>query len=164
MNGCSRGFWVRQMKVTRLAKPAVSIALASCAFFAPALIRAQAPEGPMPRAESKDAPPATAKPSTPPAEARTTILGPWKLNRDESDSPPKRTQNGRGSGGGGYGGGRGMGGGRGGYGRRGGESDEERQKMRELFSPPTTITFSMTGAEVDLVDDQIGRASCRERV
>jgi hypothetical protein len=45
-------------------------------------------------------------------------------------------------------------GGRGGYGRPGGESDEERQKMRELFSPPTTITFSMTGAEVDLVDDR----------
>jgi len=48
-----------------------------------------------------------------------------------------------------------MGGGRRrGYGRRGGESDEKRQKMRELFSPPTTITFSMTGAEVDLVDDR----------
>jgi hypothetical protein len=45
-------------------------------------------------------------------------------------------------------------GGRGGHGRPGGESDEERQKMRELFSPPTTITFSMTGAEVDLVDDR----------
>jgi len=46
------------------------------------------------------------------------------------------------------------GGGRGGYGRRGGESDEERQKMRELLSPANAITFSMTGAEVDLVDDR----------
>jgi hypothetical protein len=47
-----------------------------------------------------------------------------------------------------------MGGGRGGYGRGGGESDEERQKMRELISPPATMTLSMTGAEVDLVDDR----------
>ena len=46
------------------------------------------------------------------------------------------------------------GGGHGGYGRRGGESDEERQKMHELFTPASTITFSMTGAEVDLVDDR----------
>jgi len=35
----------------------------------------------------------------------------------------------------------------------GGESDSERQKMHELLSPPTNITFSMTGAEVDLLDD-----------
>jgi hypothetical protein len=44
-----------------------------------------------------------------------------------------------------------MGGHRGGY---GGESDEQRQKMRELTSPPKTIKFSMTGAEVDLLDDR----------
>jgi hypothetical protein len=36
----------------------------------------------------------------------------------------------------------------------GGESDEERQKMHELLNPPTTMTFSMTGAEVDLLDDR----------
>lgn len=36
----------------------------------------------------------------------------------------------------------------------GGESDEERQKMHELLSPPATMTFSMTGAEVDLQDDR----------
>lgn len=35
----------------------------------------------------------------------------------------------------------------------GGESDEERQRMHELLSPPATMTFSMTGAEVDLRDD-----------
>jgi len=45
------------------------------------------------------------------------------------------------------------GGGRGGYGRRGG-SNEERQKMHELFTPAKAITLSMTGAEVDLVDDR----------
>ncbi len=36
----------------------------------------------------------------------------------------------------------------------GGESDEERQKMHELLSPPPTMTISMTGAEVDLQDDR----------
>jgi hypothetical protein len=49
-----------------------------------------------------------------------------------------------------------MGGGGGGYGGRrgGGESDEQREKMRELFMPAKTIRLSMTGAEVDLVDDR----------
>ena len=34
------------------------------------------------------------------------------------------------------------------------ENDQERQKMHELLSPPVTMTFSMTGAEVDLMDDR----------
>jgi hypothetical protein len=48
------------------------------------------------------------------------------------------------------------GGGGGGYGGRrgGGESDEQREKMRDLFAPANSITLSMTGAEVDLVDDR----------
>lgn len=48
------------------------------------------------------------------------------------------------------------GGGGGGYGghRGGGEGDEQRQKMHELFTPARSITLSMTGAEVDLVDDR----------
>jgi hypothetical protein len=48
------------------------------------------------------------------------------------------------------------GGGGGGYGghRGGGESNEQRQKMRELFTPARSITITMTGAEVDLVDDR----------
>jgi hypothetical protein len=48
------------------------------------------------------------------------------------------------------------GGGGGGYGghRGGGESDEQRQKMHELTTPPRTLSMSMTGAEVDLLDDQ----------
>lgn len=48
------------------------------------------------------------------------------------------------------------GGGHGGYGGRrgGGESDEQRQKMHDLFTPSRSLKFSMTGAEVDLVDDQ----------
>ena len=44
----------------------------------------------------------------------------------------------------------------GGYGgrRSGGESDDQREKMQELLRPPKSITLSMTGAEVDLVDDR----------
>src|SRR5580765_1266385 len=140
------------MKAIRFAKPAVSIALAGFTFFVPAAICAQSPAGPLPQVESKDAPPAV-KPSAPPVHPRTTILGAWKLNRDESDDSRKQRQGSGGSRGGGYGGRRGgmgggyPGGGHGGYGRRSGESDEERQKMRELFSPPAAMTLSMTGAE-----------------
>jgi hypothetical protein len=42
----------------------------------------------------------------------------------------------------------------GGYGGGGGESDQERQKMQELFTPANALTLSMTGAEVDLMDDR----------
>jgi hypothetical protein len=88
---------------------------------------------------------------------RTTILGAWKFNPDDSDDPRQRRQDSGGSNGG-YGGRGRMGGswpGGGGGGRRGGgESDEQRQKMQELLRPPKSIALSMTGAEVDLVDDQ----------
>jgi hypothetical protein len=92
---------------------------------------------------------------------RTTILGAWKFNADDSDDPGKRKQDSQDSNGS-YGGGRGRmgggypGGGHGGYGgrRSSGESDEERRKMTDLFTPAKAITFSMTGAEVDLVDDR----------
>ncbi|MGB2898626.1 MAG: hypothetical protein WBB89_05125 [Candidatus Acidiferrum sp.] len=150
-----QGILSSKMKAMRFAKLAVPMALAAFTFLVPVAIRAQAPAGPV-----KGAPPQPASVGRPQEQAplpppRTTILGTWKLNRDESDGPRKRRQDSGGSNGGGYGGRRGgMGGGRGGYGRRGGESDEERQKMRELFSPPATMTLSMTGAEVDLVDDR----------
>jgi len=122
--------------------------------------RAQAPAGPVgaPPAGTTPASKAPGPASLPPP--RQSILGAWKLNRDESDDPRQRNQDSRDSNGGGYGGrrggggwpGGGMGGGRRG-GMGGGESDEERQKMHELLSPPATMTLSMTGAEVDLHDD-----------
>jgi len=154
-----QGILSSKMKVIRSAKPAVSMALAAFTLLIPAATRAQAPAGPV-----KGAPPQPASAGRPQEQAplpplRTTILGRWKLNRDESDDPRRRRQDSGGSNGGGYGGRRGgmgggyPGGGHGGYGRRG-ESDEERQKMRELFSPPAAMTLSMTGAEVDLVDDR----------
>ena len=144
-----------RMKVIRLAKFAVSIALAAFTFLVPAATRAQAPAGPVTGGPPQPASAVRPLDQAPLPAPRTTILGTWKLNRDESDGPRNRRQDSGGSNGGGYGGRRGgMGGGRGGYGRRGGESDEERQKMRELFLPPATMALSMTGAEVDLVDDR----------
>jgi hypothetical protein len=121
---------------------------------------AQAPSGPITAAPSQAAPVPAPKP-VPLPPPRTTILGAWKFDADDSDDPNKRRREPQDSNGG-YGGGRGRvgggypGGGHGGYGGRhgGGESDEERQKMRELFTPAKAITLSMTGAEVDLVDDR----------
>jgi hypothetical protein len=121
---------------------------------------AQAPSGPITAAPSQAAPAPAPRPAPLPPP-RTTILGAWKFDPDDSDDPSKRRHEsqdpnggyggGRGRGGGGY-----PGGGHGGYGGRlgGGESDEERQKMRELFTPAKAITLSMRGAEVDLVDDR----------
>lgn len=122
--------------------------------------RAQAPAGPVAAPPPGTAPTSKTPEPAPLPPPRQSILGAWKLNRDESDDPRQRTQDSRDSNGG-YGGRRGGGGWPGGggpYGGRrggmgGGESDEERQKMHELLSPPATMTFSMTGAEVDLHDD-----------
>jgi hypothetical protein len=137
----------------------ILLGLAFCGIAA-----AQAPAGPVTSPPpGAAAPAAQAQEPAPLPPPRQSILGAWKLNRDESDDPRKRMQESRGSNGGGYGGRRGgggwPGGGGGGYGGRrggmgGGESDEERQKMHELLSPPRTMTFSMTGAEVDLLDDR----------
>ncbi len=133
---------------------------AALGLLAARVTQAQSPSGPITAAPSQSAPPTANGANQAPLPApRTTILGAWKFNPEESDDPSKRRQESRGTNGG-YGGGRGRmgggypGGGYGGYGRRGGESDEERQKMHELFTPAKAITLSMTGAEVDLVDDR----------
>jgi hypothetical protein len=97
-------------------------------------------------------------------EPRTSILGAWKLNRDESDDPRKKMQEARGGngGGGGRGGVRmgvpGMGGGPYG-GRRGGggnESDEDRQRMQEFMNPSRSLTVAEAkkDVEIDMFDDQ----------
>lgn len=152
------------MKVTQrkviLAMSIVSLlGLAFCG-----LAFTQAPAGPVVAPpQAAGAPAAKPQEPVPLPPPRQSILGAWKLNRDESDDPRKRIEAARGSSAGGNGGRRPGGGwpgggGSGGYGGRrggyGGESDEERQKMRELLSPPRTMTFSMTGAEVDLLDDR----------
>jgi hypothetical protein len=98
---------------------------------------------------------------------RSSILGAWKLNRDESDDARKKMQDARGANGGGGGGGRGgvrmgipgMGGGplggrRGGGG--GGESDEDRQRMQGVVEPARSLTVAEAkkDVEVDVFDDQ----------
>jgi hypothetical protein len=157
------------MKAIYFSKFPMLSVLAAFTLLVPGVAHAQAPPGPLPAAAPQTSPASTAKPQeqAPAPPPRTTILGAWRFNPDDSDDPSKRSQDpsGNGSNGGrGTGGGRGgMGGGGwpggGGYGGRrgmggGGESDEERQKMRELFTPPRAVTLTMTGAEVDLVDDQ----------
>jgi hypothetical protein len=152
------------MKIFYPAKLTAIIVFSGLSLVLPGAIDAQAPAGPLPATTPQSAPPSVAKPQeqTPQQKPRTVILGAWVLNRDESDDARKKMQDARGSsgGGGGYGGRRGgMGGGypgghHGGYGGSGGESDQERQKMQELLTPANAMTLSMTGAEVDLMDDQ----------
>src|SRR6266404_7353335 len=148
------------MKAIRNYKLAALTGFAALGLLGAGVAHEQSPSGPITTAPAQQAPAVTAQNSAPLPPPRTTILGAWKFNPDDSDDPRKRRQDSQDSNGG-YGGGRGrMGGGypggHGGYGgRRGGvESDEERQKMRDLFTPAKAITFSMTGAEVDLVDDR----------
>jgi hypothetical protein len=149
------------MKAIRFSKLTALMGFAALGLLAVEVTHAQAPSGPITAAPAQRAP-ATNAPNPAPAPApRTTILGAWKFNPDDSDDPSKRRQDSQDSNGS-YGGGHGRmgggypGGGHGGYGghRGGEESDEQRQKMRDLFTPARTITLSMTGAEVDLVDDR----------
>ena len=153
----------------------LGIALLSAAcVVSPGLLRAQAPPGPLPPTQPVDSPPPAAvkpQPQKAPVQPRTSILGGWKLDRDDSDDAQKKMQDARGSGGNsGYGGNRRMGGGYpgggypggggGGYGgRRGGsqgESDEDRQRMADLLSPSNSLTLAEAkkDVEVDLFDDQ----------
>jgi hypothetical protein len=132
--------------------------IVALSFLAAEAALAQAPSGPITAAPSQPAPAANAPNSAPAPPPRTTILGAWKFNPDDSDDPGKRGRDSRDSNGGNGGGHGRMGGGYpgGGHGGRGGggESDEQREKMHELFAPAKSITLSMTGAEVDLVDDR----------
>lgn len=122
-------------------------------------VQAQAPAGPVAAPPPGTVAAAKTPEPVPLPPPRQSILGAWKLNRDESDDPRKRMEESRESNRGRYGsrrsggwpGGGGYGGRRGGMG--GGESDEDRERMHELLRPARTMTFSMTGAEVDLQDD-----------
>jgi hypothetical protein len=150
------------MKAIWYFKLAVLTGFSALSFLAAGVAQAQAPSGPITATPTQPAPGASPNGSNPgpAATPRTTILGAWKFNPDDSDDPRNRRQDSRDPNGG-YGGGRGRtgggypGGGHGGYGgRRGGESDQAQEKMRDLLMPPKSIALSMTGAEVDLMDDQ----------
>ena len=131
---------------------------AAFGLLAAGVLYAQAPSGPITAAPAQPASASAAAPNSVPAPTpRTTILGAWKLNLDDSDDPSRRRQDSQDSNGGGRGrmGGGYPAGGHGGYGghRGGGESDEQREKMQNLLRPAKFLKLSMTGAEVDLVDD-----------
>src|SRR5580765_7902418 len=135
----------------------------------PAGASAQAPAGPLPAAQPQppSSPDARPKEQSTPVKPRTSILGAWKLNRDESDDPRKKMQDARsadnGRGGGGRGGVRmgipGMGGGPYG-GRRGGgggnDSDNDRQQMQGVLNPTRALTVAEAkkDVEIDVFDDQ----------
>jgi len=127
------------LKATCLFRVTRLVAIVALGLLAVEGSRAQSSSGPITATPTQSSPPTGANPVPLPAP-RTTILGAWKFNPDDSDDPRKRREDSRGS--------------NGGYGRRGGESDEERQKTRELLAPAKAIMLSMTGAEVDLVDDR----------
>ena len=76
--------------------PATLMGLAWLAV--PASTHAQAPPGPLPQVQSQDAPPPPAprpQAQKPAVQPRTSILGEWKLDRDESDDPRKKMQEAR---------------------------------------------------------------------
>jgi hypothetical protein len=129
-------------------------------------VRAQAPPGPLPAAQPQSPASPDARPQVQSAtvKPRTSILGAWKLNRDESDDPRKKVQDARSAGGGRGGGGGvrigvpGMGGGPYG-GRRGGggnESDQDRERMQEFMNPSRSLTVAEAkkDVEIDMFDDQ----------
>src|SRR5712691_11101191 len=113
------------MKAICFIKLAALTGFAALVLLAAEVARAQAPSGPITAVPAQPAP-AGNVPNPAPATPRTTILGAWKFNADDSDDPGRRRQDSQDSNGG-YGGGCGrMGGGypggsRGGYGgHRGG--------------------------------------------
>src|SRR5260370_29223445 len=121
----------------------IRIGIVSVSLLAAEVAYAQALSGPITASPSQTAPATAANASNPaPLPARrTTILGAWKFNPDESDDPSKRRQDSRGSNGG-YGGGRGrVGGGYPGGGPRGvrqrggGNGKEGPKKSPHVFTP-----------------------------
>jgi hypothetical protein len=139
-------------------------AAAGLAFAAVSV--AQAPPGPI-------TPPPDAMPSGPPTpppprmEPRKNILGAWRLNRDDSDDPrqksnqrkandPNSNRSGGGLGGphigfpGGTIGGPGVGGGQPGHGSPK-ESDEDKERYRELIDPSVRLRMERKGDKDPIV-------------
>ena len=154
------------MRFHGFARVVSAAALGAGLLALPAATLAQAPAGPLPAESpqpSASSPAARQQAPAPEVQPRSSILGAWKLNPDESDDPRKKMQDARRSGGGGNRGGGirmgvpGMGGGPYG-GRRGGgqngEDEQERERMQAIVAPPNSVTLSRKEAEVDLMDDQ----------
>lgn len=142
--------------------PALGILCIATAAI-PSSICAQAPAGPLPAAQPQSSQPSAASTQNqqPRAEIRTSILGQWKLNPDESDDPRKKMQDANANRGSGSRGGSGISiagfpiGGHGG--NRGGESDEERLRTQSAIAPANALTLGQKDSkipEVDLTEDQ----------
>jgi hypothetical protein len=132
----------------------------------PVALLAQAPAGPLPaetpRPSETSSAPVNAQPQ-PQVQPRGSILGGWKLNRDESDDPQKKMQDASqssrsgspggirmgipGIGGGPYGGHRGQ----------SGQNQQDNQRIQALIAPPMSMNLAQkepNGPEVDMVDNQ----------
>src|SRR2546430_16439942 len=125
------------MKAAYLFKLTRLTTIATLGLLAGDVSSAQSPSGPITAAPTQPGPTPTANPAPLPA-SRTTILGAWKFNPDDSDDPRKRREDSRDPNGG-YGRGR-MGGGdprggHGGYGRGGGGGGGKRGEKGENGNP-----------------------------
>ncbi len=137
--------------------------LVVAALAGPCSVLAQAPAGPLPAAHPQPAPSSAASPQNQQqrAETRPSILGQWKLNRDDSDDPRKKMEDARTSRGSGPRSGSGVSiagfpiGGHGG--NRGGTSNEELDRTQNVIAPANSLTFAQKdpkNPEIDLTDDQ----------
>jgi len=129
---------------------AVFLLVALCASARSA---AQAPPGPLPGPPPADGSSA-ARPSRPDLPRVRNLGGTWRLNRDQSDDPRKKMQQGRGSGrpSGGHGPVGGWPGGHGGYGGHQ-QSPEDREKIELFIAPAGELTIAGQDPEIDIRDD-----------
>jgi hypothetical protein len=139
--------------------PALGILLLT-ALAIPVSMSAQAPAGPLPATQPQPSPSSAASPQNQPprTETRTSILGRWKLNLDESDDPRKKMEDARTNRASRSGNGVSIAGfpigGRGG--NRGGESEEEQQRTQSVIAPANSLALAQKDPkdpEVDLTDD-----------
>jgi hypothetical protein len=150
------------------------LTLGGTCLMACGLLCAQAPPGPLiPPAPDPHAPVAPPPPKKPEVQARKSILGYWKFNKDESDDGRAKLQqskqadnSNRGNNGGGYGGPRmgtgwpGMGGG--GYPGPRPQGGDISDSMGDLVNPPREMKLSQkfeNDPEVLLADDREHRTT-----
>ncbi len=160
-------------------RPWVWMALLCCSCMMPvAVLRAQAPPGPLPPSHPlPPPPPAPPVKKKPQVEPRKSLAGFWRLNQEDSDDVRTKFENARkrqaGSGGGpGGGNGGGNGGPRVGVGyppypgdpngpyggpggRMGGNQDSDlSERLQDAVRPAYTQELSLKTAEVDMTDDR----------
>jgi hypothetical protein len=152
--------------------------LVSATVFFPALLFGQAGPGPITPPESVYTDPGPAPAPVPKprgSQGKPTIVGTWRLNRDESDDARKKLQEaqqsggggngGRGGGvhvggypggypGGGYPGGGYPGGGGGGYGgHRNSYSNDDLNRLSDVLNPARNVTVTKSDSAVEVSDD-----------